>query len=81
MSAVYTENKHHGQTHEDNFLCIPPLYHTGAEMHWFGSLLMGGKAVLLRGIKPEWILKPGLRREDNHCVAASTLGAGYIRYH
>lgn len=57
MSACYTENKHHGQTREDNFLCIPPLYHTGAKMHWFGSLLVGGKAVLLRGIKPEWILK------------------------
>ncbi|MBP5166802.1 MAG: AMP-binding protein, partial [Oscillospiraceae bacterium] len=25
--------------------------------HWFGSLLSGGKAVLLRGISPEWILK------------------------
>jgi acyl-CoA synthetase (AMP-forming)/AMP-acid ligase II len=57
MSACYTENKHHGQTREDNFLCIPPLYHTGAKMHWFGSFLVGGKAVLLRGIKPEWILK------------------------
>ena len=57
MSACYTENKHHGQTREDNFLCIPPLYHTGAKMHWFGSLLSGSKAVLLRGVKPEWILK------------------------
>lgn len=57
MSACYTENNHHGQTREDNFLCIPPLYHTGAKMHWFGSLLAGSKAVLLRGIKPEWILK------------------------
>ena len=57
MSSCYTENKHHGQTHEDNFLCIPPLYHTGAKMHWFGSLVVGGKAVLLRGIKPEWILR------------------------
>lgn len=57
MSACYTENKHHGQTREDNFLCIPPLYHTGAKMHWFGSLLVGSKAVLLRGVKPEWILK------------------------
>ncbi len=57
MSACYTENKHHGQDREDNFLCIPPLYHTGAKMHWFGSLLAGSKAVLLRGIKPEWILK------------------------
>jgi acyl-CoA synthetase (AMP-forming)/AMP-acid ligase II len=26
-------------------------------MHWFGSLLAGSKAVLLRGVKPEWILK------------------------
>ena len=57
VSACYTEYMHHGQTREDNFLCIPPLYHTGAKMHWFGSLLAGSKAVLLRGIKPEWILK------------------------
>lgn len=57
MSACYTEREHHGQTREDNFLCIPPLYHTGAKMHWFGSLLAGSKAVLLRGIRPEWILK------------------------
>ena len=26
-------------------------------MHWFGSLLSGSKGVLLRGTKPEWILK------------------------
>lgn len=57
MSACYTEQNHHGQTREDNFLCIPPLYHTGAKMHWFGSLLAGSKAVLLRGIKPDWILR------------------------
>jgi long-chain acyl-CoA synthetase len=57
MSACYTEQKHHGQTREDNFLCIPPLYHTGAKMHWFGSLLSGSKAVLLRGARPEWIIK------------------------
>jgi acyl-CoA synthetase (AMP-forming)/AMP-acid ligase II len=25
-------------------------------MHWFGSFLVGGKAVLLKGIKPEWII-------------------------
>jgi long-chain acyl-CoA synthetase len=57
VAACYTEAQHHGQTREDNFLCIPPLYHTGAKMHWFGSLLTGSKAVLLRGIKPDWILK------------------------
>lgn len=25
-------------------------------MHWFGSFLVGGKAVLLKGTKPEWII-------------------------
>ncbi|HCF72107.1 MAG TPA: AMP-dependent synthetase [Syntrophomonas sp.] len=56
VSACITENRHHLTTHEDNFLCIPPLYHTGAKMHWFGSLIVGSRAVLLRGVKPEWIL-------------------------
>ena len=50
------EQNHHKQTKDDTFLCIPPLYHTGAKMHWFGSFLVGGKAVLLKGTKPEWIL-------------------------
>ena len=57
VSACITEQKHHGQTREDKFLCIPPLYHTGAKMHWFGSLLAGSPAVILRGIKPDWILR------------------------
>ena len=52
-----TEQAHHGQSRDDVFLCIPPLYHTGAKMHWFGSLISGSKAVLLRGVKPEWILR------------------------
>jgi acyl-CoA synthetase (AMP-forming)/AMP-acid ligase II len=26
-------------------------------MHWFGSLVVGGKAVILKGTKPEWIIK------------------------
>ncbi len=49
------EQNHHGQTKDDVFLCIPPLYHTGAKMHWFGSLLSGGKAVLLKGTRPEYV--------------------------
>jgi long-chain acyl-CoA synthetase len=57
VASCKTENKAHGQTHDDVFLCIPPLYHTGAKMHWFGSLLVGGKAVLLRGVKPRWIIR------------------------
>ena len=57
IASCYTEQNHHSQTRDDVFLCIPPLYHTGAKMHWFGSLLSGSKAVLLRGVKPEWILR------------------------
>ena len=57
IHSCRVEQNHHGQSREDTFLCIPPLYHTGAKMHWFGSLLVGGKAVLLKGIKPEWIIR------------------------
>ncbi|HUT69040.1 MAG TPA: AMP-binding protein [Desulfatiglandales bacterium] len=56
-AACIVENRHHNQTHEDTFLCIPPLYHTGAKMHWFGSFIVGSKAVILKGVKPEWILR------------------------
>jgi acyl-CoA synthetase (AMP-forming)/AMP-acid ligase II len=56
-SACITENQHHGQTHEDTFLCIPPLYHTGAKMHWFGSFIVGGKGIILKGVSPQWILE------------------------
>ena len=55
--AAITEQVHHGQTHDDNFLCIPPLYHVGAKMHWMGGLTVGAKTVLLRGVSPEWILR------------------------
>ena len=57
LHAAKTEQHHHHQTKDDVFLCIPPLYHTGAKMHWFGSLLTGGKAVLLKGANPEFILR------------------------
>ena len=57
MHSAKVEQNHHGQTRKDIFLCIPPLYHTGAKMHWFGSLYSGSKAVLLKGIKPKAILE------------------------
>lgn len=57
MFSCEVEKEHHGQTRTDNFLCIPPLYHTGAKMHWFGSFLAGSKTVLLRGVSPEWIVQ------------------------
>ena len=55
--AAEMEAVHHKTTHEDTFLCIPPLYHTGAMMHWLGSLTCGGKGVLLRGVNPKTILE------------------------
>ena len=57
IHSARVEQNHHGQTKDDTFLCIPPLYHTGAKMHWFGSLISASKAVLLKGIRPEWILQ------------------------
>ncbi len=56
VCAAETEQAHHGQKKDDVFLCIPPLYHTGAKMHWFGSLISASKAVILKGIKPKMIL-------------------------
>ncbi len=56
VHSCKVEQNHHGQTKDDVFLCIPPLYHTGAKMHWFGSLLVGGKSVLLKGTEPKYIL-------------------------
>lgn len=47
------------------FLCIPPLYHTGAKFHWMGSLIAGSKAVLLKGTAPEIILKAA---SDEQCT-------------
>jgi long-chain acyl-CoA synthetase len=57
LHSCRVEQAHHGQRKEDCFLCIPPLYHTGAKMHWFGSFLVGGKSVILKGVKPEWIVR------------------------
>ncbi len=54
--AAEMEQKHHATGREDTFLCIPPLYHTGAKFHWMGSLVAGSKAVLLKGAKPDIIL-------------------------
>ena len=54
--AAEMEQKHHLTDRNDTFLCIPPLYHTGAKFHWMGSLCAGSKAVLLKGTTPEVIL-------------------------
>ncbi len=63
--AAQMEQKHHGTNREDCFLCIPPLYHTGAKFHWMGSLVAGSRAVLLKGVKPETILQTV---SQEHCT-------------
>ena len=55
--AAEMEQKPHQITHDDVFLCIPPLYHTGAKFHWMGSLIAGSRAVLLKGTASDVILK------------------------
>ncbi|MCX5808739.1 MAG: AMP-binding protein [Proteobacteria bacterium] len=57
LCACITENAHHRQTKDDCFILIPPLYHTGAKMHWFGSFIVGARGVLLKGVSPEWTLE------------------------
>ena len=65
IHSCRVEQAHHGQTRDDVFLCIPPLYHTGAKMHWFGSLLSGSRAVILKGTSPETILRAA---SEEHCT-------------
>ena len=65
MQAARMEAIHHETTHEDVFLCIPPLYHTGAKMHWMGSLFNGSRAVILKGNSPKAILKTA---SAEHCT-------------
>ncbi len=67
IQAAEMEQKHHETDRDDTFLCIPPLYHTGAKFHWMGSLVAGSKAVLLKGTKPATILKA---ISDEHCTIA-----------
>jgi acyl-CoA synthetase (AMP-forming)/AMP-acid ligase II len=57
FSAAVTEQAHHHQQKDDVFILIPPLYHTGAKMHWFGSLMSGSYAVILKGTDPRWVIE------------------------
>lgn len=50
--AANVEQAHHHQTKEDNFIILPPLYHTGAKMHWFGSLISGSRGTILTEFSP-----------------------------
>ncbi len=47
--VAVNENFSHRETRNDCFLLVQPLYHTGGKMHWFGSLIAGGRAVMTTG--------------------------------
>ena len=56
MHAAKVEQKHHGKTKDDVFLCIPPLYHTGEDAlvrkpadWWQGSDPEGNQAEIYIG--------------------------------
>ena len=57
ICAAETEHAHHNQVKDDIFLLIPPLYHTGAKMHWFGSLVSCSRAIILKGTDPKWVVE------------------------
>ena len=57
VCAAVTEQRHHYQTREDNFVLLPPLYHAGAKMHWLGNLIVGGRATILTESSPEYIFE------------------------
>jgi acyl-CoA synthetase (AMP-forming)/AMP-acid ligase II len=57
VCEAIVEEMHHYQSRKDNFILLPPLYHTGAKMHWFGNLMAGGKATILTEINPRNIFE------------------------
>lgn len=50
--AAENEQKHHYTVKEDNFIILPPLYHTGAMMHWYGSLISASRGTILTEFSP-----------------------------
>ncbi len=55
--AAVNEVLAHHQQYDDNFIIIPPLYHTGAKMHWFGSLLTGSRGTLITEFNPKHLFE------------------------
>ena len=44
--GAVSELSHHMQKSQDSFLCVAPFYHTGAMVHWLGTLAVGGRVVI-----------------------------------
>lgn len=61
-SAWELEHGNHHQTHDDVFILIPPLYHVGGKLHWFGNFCVGARCVMLLGFTVEAFFEV-MRRE------------------
>jgi len=55
--TAITENYRQRITHDDNYLLLQPLYHTGPIGHWLGSMMVGGVGTLLIGVSPQYIFE------------------------
>lgn len=55
--AAVTVNKNENKGHDDNFMFMTPLYHTGSMMRWFGNLMVGSRATMLIGVSPGSIFR------------------------
>jgi len=55
--AAINEALFHHQQFDDNFIIIPPLYHTGVKMHWFGSLITASKGTILTEFSPQTLFE------------------------
>lgn len=54
--AAITNCVNDNKCHEDNFVFLSPLYHTGSMMRWLGNLIVGSQATMLIGTNPGEIL-------------------------
>ncbi len=76
-SACERERYHHGQVHGDCFLCIPPLYHVGAKLHWMANLLVGARAVLLKGFTVPSFFRVVHQERVTIAFPAAPMASGY----
>ena len=51
-SSAITNCVNDNKRHDDNFVFLSPLYHTGSKMRWFGNLIVGSRATMLIGTNP-----------------------------
>ena len=55
--AAITNCVNDSKQHDDNFVFLAPLYHTGSLMRWFGNLIVGSRATMLVGVSPRDIFQ------------------------